>query len=385
MKLFFIVDNNAPHASGGGYYAIFKFAEFLAQRGHSVFIYAVHDLGWVKNTDNLKVYYRPSISRDNRLSRKLDKLLEAVCDRFLLPRLAMQLAPNWIFGVLKESAIKAVALGDSCQRPVANFIYECPPWLREIFGEKVYQASNNDFTRELWAQTKEAYLASDLLLPNSELSQQYNQEWLGSNNISAPIYPGIDETQMPFEGPQELGTGRAVLFVGRLAPEKNIHHLIAAWRQLPKDVVLHIAGSGPLLEELQASAADLPNVMIHGYVSDDRLWALFRGANMLVCPTQFEGFGMPPMQALYFEKPCLVSDLPIFRSIYGDHVDYFPIGNIDAIAKGVLRILNDSNYAQAQGESGRKFVLGNFTWKIAAKTIELQLQASAAASGSSTK
>jgi hypothetical protein len=38
MKLFFIVDNNAPHASGGGYYAIFKFAEFLAQRGHSVFM-----------------------------------------------------------------------------------------------------------------------------------------------------------------------------------------------------------------------------------------------------------------------------------------------------------------------------------------------------------
>ena len=383
MKLFFIVDNNAPHASGGGYYAIFKFAEFLAQRGHDVSIYAVHDLGWVKNSAHLNVYYRPSIRRDNRFLRKLDKWLEIACDHFLLPRVAKKIQPDWIIGVLKESAIKAVALGDACQRPVANFIYECPPWLREIFGEETYQASNNGFTRELWSQTKEAYLASDILFPNSRLSQQYNQEWLGSNNISVPIYPGIDESQMPFEGPRESDSDRSVLFVGRLAPEKNIHHLIEAWRQLPKDVVLHIAGSGPLLNELQASAADLPNVMIHGYVSDDRLWALFRSVNMLVCPTQFEGFGMPPMQALYFQKPCLVSDLPIFRSIYGDHVDYFPIGNIEALANGVLRILNDSEYAQAQGESGRKFVLKNFTWQIAAKAIEQQLQASDAVLGSS--
>jgi glycosyltransferase involved in cell wall biosynthesis len=381
MKLFFIVDNNAPHASGGGYYAIFKFAEFLARRGNKVFIYAVNDLGWVENTDNLNVYYRPSISRDNRLSRKLDKLLEIACDRFLLPRLATQFAPDWILGVLKESAIKAVQLGRDCQRPVANFIYECPSWLREIYGEDVYQASNNVFTRKLWAQTKEAYLASDVLFPNSVLSQQYNQQWLNSVTVSPPIYPGVDEAQMPFDGPLEPVTGRTVLFVGRLAPEKNIHHLIEAWRQLPADVVLHIAGSGPLLAELQRLAADLPNVILHGYVSDDRLWALFRSANMLVCPTQFEGFGMPPMQALYFQKPCLVSDLPIFRSIYGDHIDYFPIGDIDALAQGIVRILDNADYAQEQGKRGRSFVLDNFTWQVAAESIEKQLQASGKTAG----
>jgi glycosyltransferase involved in cell wall biosynthesis len=374
MRLFFIVDNNAPHASGGGYYAIFKFAEFLARRGNKVFIYAVNDLGWVENNENLQVYYRPSISRDNRFLRKLDKLLEIVCDRLLLPRLAKEFDPGWILGVLKESAIKAVGLGGYCQRPVANFIYECPSWLREIYGEEVYQSSNNDFTRKLWSQTKDAYLASDILFPNSTLSQQYNQEWLNST-VAAPIYPGVDETQMPFNGPLEPVNGRAVLFVGRLAPEKNIHHLIKAWRQLPKDVVLHIAGSGPLLGELQQLSADLPNVIFHGYVSDNRLWALFRSAKMLVCPTQFEGFGMPPMQALYFQKPCLVSDLPIFRSIYGDHIDYFPIGDVEALAEGVLRILENQDYAQAQGKRGRNFVLDNFTWQVAAETIEQQLQA----------
>lgn len=375
MKLFFIVDNNAPHASGGGYYAIFKFAEFLAQRGHTVFIYAANDLGWVKNSKNLRVYYRPRIARNNRLLRKLDKWFETALDRWLLPRLARQFAPDWVLGVLKESAIKAVTLGRACHKPVANFIYECPPWLREIYGEAMYQASNHGHTRWLWERTREAYLASDMLFPNSELSRQYNQAWLDSATVAPPVYPGIDVAQMPFDGPTEHGDGRSVLFVGRLVPEKNAHHLIAAWRKLPQDIVLHIAGSGPLLAELKAQASGLPNVVFHGYVSDGRLWALYRGAGMLVCPTQFEGFGMPPMQALYFEKPCLASDLPILRSIYGDHIDYFPMGDIDALAQGVLRIMGNADHARAKGLIGRRFVLEHFTWQTAAATIEHELKA----------
>lgn len=373
MKLFFIVDNNAPHASGGGYYAIFKFAEFLAQRGHEVFIYAVNDLGWVKNNENLSVYYRPGFPRGNRLLRKLDKWLEAVLNRWLLPRQARQFAPDWVLGVLKESAIKAVALGRACQRPVANFIYECPPWLREIYGESMYQASNHGHTRRLWERTREAYLASDVLFPNSELSHQYNQAWLESVTVRPPIYPGIDVAQMPFEGPSEQRGGRSVLFVGRLVPEKNVHHLLAAWRKLPQDVVLHIAGSGPLQAELKAQASDLPNVVFHGYVSDERLWELYRSTSMLVCPTRFEGFGMPPMQALYFEKPCLASDLPILRSIYADYIDYYPMGDIDALAQGIMRITGNASYAREKGERGRRFVLENFTWQIAAATIEREL------------
>lgn len=375
LRLFFIVDNHAPHTSGGGYYAIFKFAEFMARRGHAVFIYAVHDLGWVNNSENLRVYYRPRIHRSNRLLRKLDKLLEAVCDRWLLTRLARQFAPDWVLGVLKESAIKAVALGHCCHVPVANFIYECPPWLREIFGEAMYQVSNNGYTRKLWERTRQAYLASDVLFPNSELSRQYNQAWLASATVSPPVYPGIDAEQMPYSGPSENGHGRSVLFVGRLVPEKNVQHLVEAWRDLPGDFVLHIAGSGPLLATLKQQAAALPNVVFHGYVSDGQLWALYRGTSMLVCPTQFEGFGMPPMQALYFEKPCLASDLPILRSIYGDHIDYFPMGDIAALRQGVLRIAGDPAYAHEKGQRGRRFVLENFTWQIAAANIEQQLLA----------
>lgn len=375
MKLFFVIDNNQPHASGGGYYAIFQFADFLARRGHEVMIYAVHDLGWVRCGGRLRVVYRPRISRGNRLLRKADKLLEWLCDRLLLPRLARRFGADWLLGVLKESAIKAVDLGRQLQRPVANFIYECPPWLREIYGEAAYRAADDGYTRQLWARTREAYLASAVLLPNSELSRQHNQAWLGGQPVAPPAFPGVDTAQMPFDGPAERSAGRHVLFVGRLVPEKNLPLLLDAWRRLPPDVVLHIAGSGPLLGWLQDQARDRPNLRVLGFVDDQRLWALFRGTDLLVCPSQFEGFGMPPMQALYFEKACLVSDLPIFRSLYGEHVDYFPTGDAQALADGVLRLLDDPARCGQMGRAGRQHVLQHFTWQAAAQGIEACLLA----------
>jgi glycosyltransferase involved in cell wall biosynthesis len=169
--------------------------------------------------------------------------------------------------------------------------------------------------------------------------------------------------------------GRNVLFVGRLVPEKNLHLLLEAWRRLPQDAVLNIAGSGPLLGWLQEQARGSSNIRVLGFVDDDRLWALFRGTDLLVCPSQFEGFGMPPMQALYFEKACLVSDLPIFRSIYGQHVDYFPPGDADALANGVLRLLADPARCRQMGRDGRSHVLQNFTWQAAAQSIEASLLA----------
>lgn len=378
MKLFFIIDNNQPHASGGGYYAIFKFADFLARRGHSVMVYAVHDLGWVRPGGQLNVAYRPSVPRSNRVLRKLDKTIESLCDRVLLPRLMQRFDADWVIGVFKDSAIKAVRMARRFQRPVANFIYECPPWLREIYGEDAYRAADDSYTRQLWLRTRQAYLDSDLLLPNSELSRHYNQRWLDGKQVAAPAFPGVDAEQMPFEGPAHRGPGRHVLFIGRLVPEKNVPLLLEAWSQLPQDVTLHIAGSGPLLEWLQLQARDRPNVRVHGFVDDDRLWSLLRGTDLLVCPSRFEGFGMPPMQALYFEKACLVSDLPIFRSIYGDHVDYFPLGDAEALAAGVMRLLADPALCRRKGQDGRRHVLQNFTWQAAAETIEGQLLAAAA-------
>src|SRR5262249_27229380 len=154
---------------------------------------------------------------------------------------------------------------------------------------------------------------------------RYNAAWLGGREIAEPIYPGIDPEGMPLDaarGPSRGSGRRRILYVGRLAPAKNVDLLLRAFRGLDSAAELHICGEGPERERLQAMAGGAGDVVFHGFVRDPDLWSLYRGADLVVCPSSFEGFGMAPMQALYFGRPCLVSDLPVFRSVYGDHVDY---------------------------------------------------------------
>ncbi|HKP95031.1 MAG TPA: glycosyltransferase family 4 protein [Fibrobacteria bacterium] len=378
LRLLFIIENDQPHAAAGGCYAIYKFGEFLARRGHSVHIYGVHDMHWVRTDANLSLSFRPNLPRRGRILTKLDRMLSRFGERWLLPRTIRRLRPDWILGFLTYSAIKAEALGRSFRVPVANFVYECPPWMREVYGEEMFRNFADPFTRRLWDSTRRAYLGSRILFPNSALSREYNSGWLDGKTVAEPIHPGIDPEQMPYQAPEtepvRLDISRKhLLFVGRLVKSKHVDDLIAASRRLDHAVELHVCGSGPEMAGLKSQAAGSPFIHFHGFVSDGDLWSLFRQCDLVVYPTEFEGFGMPPMQALYFGKPCLASDLAIFRSVFGDRLEYFPLGQVADLTAAIERLLGNPGYCRRRGEEGRQFVLEHFTWARAAETIERTL------------
>ncbi|MEO7776775.1 MAG: glycosyltransferase family 4 protein [Fibrobacteria bacterium] len=386
LRIFFIVENDQPHESAGGFYALYKFAEFLARRGHVVRIYGVHDRGWVAETGNLSLLFRPSVSRTGRLTRWLDRRLSRLAAQWILPAAIRRFRPDWIAGVLTYSAIKAEAMGRRFDIPVANFIYECPPWMREVLGAERFDAAKDAFSQRLWEDTRRAYLGSQVLFPNSDLSRDYNSRWLEGKAVAEPIHPGVDPSQMPRIAagslePLPLDPARKhVLFVGRLAPGKNADALIRSFRKLPPDAQLHLCGTGPDRAALQESAAGA-NVTFHGYVPDEELWSLFRQCDLVVYPSAFEGFGMPPMQALYFGKACLASDLPILRSVYGDLLDYFPPDDEDGLAASMARLLADEAYRGRRGDAGHRYVLDHFTWERAADRIGRVLRESLAGTG----
>ena len=57
------------------------------------------------------------------------------------------------------------------------------------------------------------------------------------------------------------------------------------------------------------------NIVVTGYVSDLELGNLYRGCSMFLFPSLFEGFGMPPVEAMGFGKPTLVSDIPVLKEV----------------------------------------------------------------------
>ena len=136
-------------------------------------------------------------------------------------------------------------------------------------------------------------------------------------------------TDVDGELPATLTAGRYVLFVSTLEPRKNHRLLVDAWRRLVADGTIDATGFklvfagrtgwmiNPLIEALRTDPA-LASIVHLADVDDETLLALYRGAAFCVYPPEFEGFGLPAVEALAFGKAMIVSDRGPLPELVGD-------------------------------------------------------------------
>ena len=161
--------------------------------------------------------------------------------------------------------------------------------------------------------------------------------------------------------------GPYILFVGSLEPRKNLRTLLEAWRLGGFDgATLAVVGaSGHLFPKLQFDAMPA-SVRLLGRVEDDVLPALYSGAAGFVYPSVYEGFGMPPLEAMACGCPVAVSDIPAHREVCDEAAVYFDPFDVEEISTK-LRFLLHLN-----GASRRSLVQSGlhratrYDWKDAA-------------------
>jgi glycosyltransferase involved in cell wall biosynthesis len=119
---------------------------------------------------------------------------------------------------------------------------------------------------------------------------------------------------------------RYLLWVGGLRtpdPRKRVAALARTQRTLPLVLV------GPT----GRWARELPGVQLTGAVDDDELAAIYTGAHALVFPSDEEGFGLPPVEALACGTPVAVSDLPALREVLGDRATFGPVDDLEGLVR----------------------------------------------------
>jgi glycosyltransferase involved in cell wall biosynthesis len=216
-----------------------------------------------------------------------------------------------------------------------------------------------------------------VLTPSAAVAAEIAETYGVSHDRIAVTHLGVDQSWFEATPPDpdlrsRLGLPeRYLVFVGNLEPRKNLPLLLEAYRALvdaepdaPGLVLVGPAGWGPALD-----LRGLPDgaVVFTGYRDDREVQAIVSGAEALVYPTAYEGFGLPPLEAFACGTPVIASDLPVVREVVGDDPTtstLVPAGDAAALAAALLHRARAPDPAAAA--AGRRARAREFTWAATA-------------------
>ena len=197
----------------------------------------------------------------------------------------------------------------------------------------------HDLSTLLWPRTQErararhfarklqgARWAARVIVPTAAIAEEVVLRLAVPAARVRVIHHGVDSRFSPAAVPR----GRFVLYAGDAGPRKGLDTLRAA---LPEGAELKLAGPG------------------HGYVGDDELIALYRGAAVLVLPSLYEGFGFPLLEAMACGTPCIASDDPALVEVSAGAARHVPRGDAAAFAAALEVALDDAGRAAWQARA----------------------------------
>jgi glycosyltransferase involved in cell wall biosynthesis len=174
----------------------------------------------------------------------------------------------------------------------------------------------------------------------------------------------------------ELGLGDRpfVLFVGTIEPRKNLVRLVRAMASIEQELPLVVAGAdgwGSERSELAAAIEhDRLDVRFVGLVSDDKLAALYASAAVFAYPSEWEGFGLPILEAMVHRTPVVTSRNTSTAEVAGGAAVLVDPFDVDSIAAGLVEALDPNRRASlvaaGQAQADRR------SWVMtAAATVEV--------------
>ena len=164
----------------------------------------------------------------------------------------------------------------------------------------------------------------------------------------------------------DLASRKFFLFVGSPAPNKNLLRTILAFRTFGRaDYALVIVGRAAK-SFASSRLGELPaNVIATGRLSDEQIQALYQHAEALIFPSLYEGFGIPPLEAMRAGCLVLAADIPPVREVCGDAAVYFNPLDPEAIAQAMRKIANDSFDGSVMKQTSRRRT-EEFSWHASA-------------------
>lgn len=199
------------------------------------------------------------------------------------------------------------------------------------------------------------------------------------------IGEALDEEKVT-ELVQGLGLTRPYLLaVGTREPRKNLERLIEAWEPLAKDYDLVIAGEqGWDATSTGKKLVGMEHLRLLGRVDDQTLAALYTNAEVFCYPSLYEGFGLPILEAFYFDVPVVTSNVSSMPEIAGNAAELVDPLSVDSIRQGITTVLQESETARHTRRQRMVIRQHMFSWRNAAEQTAKVYEIAALAASSAT-
>ena len=194
--------------------------------------------------------------------------------------------------------------------------------------------------------------------------------FLTAGKISV-VYNAIDQ-QLFKPQPSDISpqtSERFVLCVSSIDPRKNFARLIEACRELTGAKLYIVGNYNRVFSNQEELATDSERIRFLGRVSDEQLVRLYNQAECFVFPSLYEGFGLPPLEAMACGCPVLVSDIPVEREVCGDAAKYFNPLEPSEILRIITQYLCDADVIKEKMRQKGYENIKRFSWEKSATML----------------
>jgi glycosyltransferase involved in cell wall biosynthesis len=218
-----------------------------------------------------------------------------------------------------------------------------------IFPDMPECVSKAGLAARMWFYRR-AYKKSQKIFTVSEFSKSRVERHLGETKpvivTHSAIQPMFLEYRARKEKQQKTET---IVFIGNIKKHKGLDYLLDAFLMAKNEGLPHtliIIGSkdnfrtadNSILQRIHSAGSGA--VTFTGFISDERLMEYLATAALLIQPSLYEGFGLPPLEAMVLGTHALISDIPVFKEIYTDYpVTFFRAGDANDLKEKMMTLL----------------------------------------------
>jgi glycosyltransferase involved in cell wall biosynthesis len=157
-----------------------------------------------------------------------------------------------------------------------------------------------------------------------------------------------------------------ILFLARIVPEKGLHYLLEAYRQLDTSKKLVIAGCGSHTDEyaiqVQEQAKGDDRIVFTGFVQGIELDELYSNAYIYVLPSDIEGMPISLLEAMSYGNCCLVSNINENMEVVGDNAICFEKGSVESLTEKLAMLLQNPDVVNSIRTGSSSFICEKFNW-----------------------